>query len=256
MYSNNRNFVTNYVLFLDINNTDFKIKNCLIQNNIKFGVIGVIMRFTNTDGNKGQIGHILNNEFADNRAGASIVNVSRHIDLDTSADWENHYVHIEGNSFIRNSPNDSHSAVYVNDVYCNISSNVFFNNECGRVLNIQQGNLPTWEQKCTNNLIYYNKGNLPNERFTIETQANGLLFHNNVIYNPVNDYEINALTGDFSQPVNASNNWWGTTSVARIKERLRGSHIVIGFADVVYQPFLMKPPQDVHNCKYHLYGFN
>ena len=47
--------------------------------------------------------------------------------------------------------------------------------------------------------------------------------------------------------VNATYNWWGTTSVSQINTRLRDLYLFDGSADVIFEQISPEPPKDIEN---------
>ncbi len=241
-----------YAVSLKLQNSDFVIGNCLFQDNIGMG--GIVVDFQEPSDFDGQVGHILNCEFEGNVNGSDVVNLSS----SASSPAVYPYVKIEGSSFVRNSPLDSFSIISIKGLYIDIVSNIMYNNDGGNVLYLDQSNIPFLTQKCTDNAIIYNIGQDINEKHTIELQSNGMEFHNNIIQNPANEFEINAISGDQAYSseeniINATSNWWGTGSAYQIMNRIRDSDEVIGFADVIFEPFLTTQPSDIQNSKYVVY---
>ena len=250
----------NYALSLYIQASDFHIENCLFQDNYNLG--GVRVRFIGDTSANSQasydmgapIGRIINCEFENIAQGTVMMIVSQN-DVFSSDDIP--YVTLQGNVFVGNTPLDSSNVIEFSGVYCDILSNIIFNNDGGRVIALEQANLPFRYQDFTGNLIRYNIGHDHddiNEKYTMELRSNGVQFHNNVIHNPVNEYEINAVSSAEQSDteveiINATQNWWGTRSSFQIRNRLRDADQVLGLADVIFEPFLLSA-QSFQNCKY------
>ena len=240
-----------YALTLHIQNSDFVIENCLFQDNIGLGGISIVFDDSDASIMQSGVGNVLNCQFARNSLGVEMIKIAQHFRSSFSGEFP--YVTIEGNAFTENAL-DTFSVIQVNEVYCDINFNTIFDNHAGRVISIRQTNLPMRAQECSSNLIIYNVAQITNEKYSIEIESNGLQLHNNVIQNPATDYEINAISGEEiesgSDILNATNNWWGTTSVKRIYDKFRDSDHVIGYASVVFEPYLLSPPSDIQSSKY------
>ncbi|XP_072016907.1 protein bark beetle-like [Amphiura filiformis] len=233
-------------LSMNLQNAELNIENCLIKNNVMLG--GIRIHFDTSHNDVRSTVYVLNNEFARNIRGNSMIVIIKSDDSSAL-----HYVKIQGNLITENTLQDSSNIIDVNDVYSDLCYNTIFDNRAGRIIYLNQNNLALMAQECKNNVIIFNIAQENNEMYTIELISSGLQFYHNVIQNPANDYEINAISGGTSETgqdiLNATSNWWGTTSSNQIEDRLRDSRQVIGFADVVYEPFLLSPPNDIRSIQ-------
>ena len=240
-----------YALTLQIQNSDFVIENCLFQDNVGLGGISIVFDESDASIVESGVGYVLSCQFARNSLGVEMIKIAHNFRSSFSGEFP--YVTIEGNAFTENAL-DTSSVIQVNGVFCDIHYNTIFDNHAGRVISITQTNLPMRAQECSSNLIIYNVAQIINEKYSIEIESNGLQLHNNVIQNPATDYEINAISAEESESgsdiLNATNNWWGTTSVRRIHDKFRDSDHVIGHASVVFEPYLLNPPSGIQSSKY------
>ncbi|XP_072043713.1 protein bark beetle-like [Amphiura filiformis] len=218
----------------------FEMENCKISENERMGVLKLQLG----DGqyrNK-SMHRILNNEFSYNSFLKGMVFIEG---LGSNpVEW----VHIYGNLLLSNQCYESESVIDINNVYINMDSNIAVNNAAYHVLHINQDDIPDEPQQCTNNLITNNVMQVINKLYTIEVGATGVEFYSNILDNPINDYEISVTLGDGI--INATHNWWGTTSSELIAERLRDSDTLIGIPDVpdvVFEPFLLSSPSHVQS---------
>lgn len=240
-----------YALVLQVQNSDFVIENCLFQDNIGLGGISILFDEPDESIMQSGVGYVLNCQFTKNSVQAEMIKVAQN--YRSSFNDEFPYLTIEGNVFKENTL-DTSSVIQINEVYCDIHYNTMFNNHAGKVISVRQTNLPMRAQECSNNLIIYNVAQIINEKYSIEIEADGLQLHNNVIQNPATEYEINAISGEESDSglniLNATDNWWGTTSSTQINDKFRDSDQVIGYASVVFEPYLLSPPSEIQSSKY------
>ncbi|XP_072023149.1 protein bark beetle-like [Amphiura filiformis] len=247
-FLSNEASVGDHVIAFRINGESrFNMENCLMNGNTKLG--GIELYLDDDSYSNKTMHRILNNEFKYNTQGEGMVFV------EGIGSNLGDFIQIHGNLLLHNTPIDTASMVEFNGVYVNLDSNTAYNNTGKRLLLIKQGTIPPEPQECTNNLIAYNLGQFSTEKYTIEVGASGIQFHNNVLQNPANDYEMNAISG--SGIINATHNWWGTTSAYRIGNSLRDSDIVIGNPDIIFEPYLFSSPSHVESrvkCPNNCYG--
>ncbi len=222
----------------------FEMENCQISDNTMQG--GISLRLERVSQTNTPMGHrILNNEFTYNKQGNGIVDVRSQSNTGNPEDT----VQIYGNLVMHNSPKDTESTLGVRETYVNVESNIVYNNTGKRAFFVEQRYIPYQSQFCSANVIAYNLGQVINEKYSIEVGATGVHFRNNVIQNPANDYEINALQFGKSDIINATHNWWGITSAQRIGESLRDSEIVIGYPDIIFEPYLYNSQPHVQSSE-------
>ena len=233
---------SDYVLSFDLpGGSQFQMENCKISDNNMLGGVRLNLN-DNLYFNKTTTHYILNNEFTYNQKGKGMIYVQG------EGNNLGDLVQICGNLILHNTPLYSENIIDTEGTYVNFNANTAYNNTGNRLLHVKQDDLPVEYQQCRDNLISYNLGQVNEEKYTIEVGANGIYFQYNVLYNPANDFEINAIQG--SGTINATHNWWRTTSATRIEERLRDSSIVIGNPDINFEPFLTSSPPHIESSEY------
>ena len=181
--------IPGYALSLNIHDSDFEIRNCVIENNVRLGGIGVIIGDSNTKETKEQVGCIGNNQLKGNIQGSGMINISRITTHTSQATLQ--YVTINGNSITNNSVfAASTSIIYISDTHCDLNFNIPVYNTRGKVISFNQGSDVSVTQNCKYNVIANNTCYDSDENVTIKTIANGTRFMHNVIHNPANEHEI------------------------------------------------------------------
>ena len=219
---------------IEIQDNKFKLINNFISSN-RIG--GIEVKLAQSGGSSLRKNFIYGNTFSFNANGA----------LSVSGRKSNQsFVYIVDNAFDSNLGHGS--TLRLTDIQSEVVNNFFYNNSGLYTIEFEfSGALPK-EQKCQHNTFFLNKDIGQNYGVTI--MSNGPMeYYNKNLKNPYNLYELSSTRQAVTDPILATQNWWGTGIDAFVGLRIYENDDDYRLGAVQYKPFKKLPPRNILSSK-------
>lgn len=222
---------------IDIQDNDFTLANNFISGN-RLG--GIQARLGRSDGTSLPRSLIYGNTFSSNANGTILIEGRTELKRSFS------FVDIMNNVFENNL--GSASTIKLSEVQSEIVNNFFYNNSGLHTIMYNFSSKSPKGQRCELNTLYLNKGLGQNYGVTI--MSNGpMKYHRNNFKNPSNLYEFSSTSKAASDPIDATQNWWGVKRDSLVATRIYDKNDDFRLAAVEFKPFQKLPPRNVLSSK-------